>query len=423
MLDLEAIEGAARRVALAAAARALEEQLNQDHSDRTAPGSACCPSCHGSARYVGRRAKTFVSILGELGLERAYFHCDRCGLGFCPRDDALGLADSTLSPSVTRMIGVVGAMVSFAEGQQLLQELAAVDLDAKTVERVAEALGAEIARDEKAFVSPAVPSAPTLYLGLDGTGIPMRSAELADRQGKQPDGSSKTREVKLCTVWSAEHTDKNGIPQRDPGSVTYSAAIESAATKDCQQELSDFAQRVQREADRRGFDKASRQVVLGDGAPWIWNIADTQFPDAIQIVDRFHVKQHLGDVGKAIWGAENPLAQTWADARVAELDAGQLDTLIHEISARASSCEAARQCTGYIDRNRDRMDYPAFHKKGLCTSTGVVEAGCKVAVGTRLKRAGMHWTTSGANAVIALRCCRLSGRFEDHWERRTARAA
>lgn len=162
-------------MALAAAARALERQLNQDHSDRTAPGAACCPSCGGSARYVGRRAKTFVSILGELGLERAYFHCDRCGVGFYPRDGALGLVDSTLSPSVTRMIGVVGAMVSFAEGQQLLQELAAVDLDAKTVERVAEALGAEIALDEKAFVRPGAPSAPTLYLGLDGTGIPMRS--------------------------------------------------------------------------------------------------------------------------------------------------------------------------------------------------------------------------------------------------------
>ena len=61
---------------------------------------------------------------------------------------------------------------------------------------------------------------------------------------------------------------------------------------------------------------------------------------------------------------------------------------------------------------------------GLCTSTGVVEAGCKVAIGTRCKRAGMHWTVAGADAIIALRCCKLSGRFEDFWERRSsARAA
>lgn len=119
-----------------------------------------------------------------------------------------------------------------------------MDIDAKTVERVAEALGAEIASDERTSVQPGAPSAPTLYLGLDGTGIPMRPAELAGRSGKQPDGSSKTREVKLCSVWSAEQRDKNGIPERDHGSITYSAAIESAATTDCQQTLSEIAQRV-----------------------------------------------------------------------------------------------------------------------------------------------------------------------------------
>jgi hypothetical protein len=70
------------------------------------------------------------------------------------------------------------------------------------------------------------------------------------------------------------------------------------------------------------------------------------------------------------------------------------------------------------------MRYPDFHTQGLCTSTGVVEAGCKVAIGTRLKGAGMHWTLRGSNAIIALRCCKLSGRFQDFWERRsTPRAA
>ena len=87
-----------------------------------------------------------------------------------------------------------------------------------------------------------------------------------------------------------------------------------------------------------------------------------------------------------------------------------------------AATEEARKCVEYSTRNRDRMRYPAFRVQGLCTSTGVVEAGCKVAIGTRLKRAGMHWTVAGANAIIALRCCKLSGRFEDFWERRAAGA-
>lgn len=109
---------------------------------------------------------------------------------------------------------------------------------------------------------------------------------------------SKTREVKLCTVWSAEGRDAQGAPVRDEGSITYSAAIESAANRDTDTIPSRFAQRVLREALRRGFERAARQVVLGDGDPWIWKLADEYLPNAIQIVDRFHAKQHLSDVAR-----------------------------------------------------------------------------------------------------------------------------
>ena len=133
----------------------------------------------------------------------------------------------------------------------------------------------------------------TLYLGLDGTGIPMRAAELAGRPGKQPDGSAKTREVKISAVWSAEARDSEGLPMRDEGSVSYSAAIESAATPDTAENRSAFAERVLREAGRRRFCEAPRMAVVADGAPWIWNMTQDLFPGAIQIVDRFHVKRTL----------------------------------------------------------------------------------------------------------------------------------
>jgi hypothetical protein len=262
-----------------------------------------------------RRSKTFESVLGPLRLERAYYHCTACEAGLCPRDAALGLDGTSLSPAVTRMVGIVGAMVSFAEGHDLLHDLAGVDVPTTQVERTAEALEREIAADEHGLITPDPPSAPTMYLGVDGTGIPMRSAALIGRAGKQPDGSAKTREVKLVTVWTAEGRDPDGIPVRDPGSVTYSAAIESAASPDTEDGLSPFAHRVDREAQRRGFDRARRRVVLGDGAAWIWHVADDLFPGAIQIVDLFHAKQHLSDVAKAVYGAGTDLARQWARAR------------------------------------------------------------------------------------------------------------
>lgn len=417
-LDLEALESAVRQQALRIAAHAIAQRLNADHGDGQQPHSRC--GCGQLARYAGRRPKTFTSALGPLTLERAYYHCSACGQGFCPRDQHLRLENTSLSPAVTRMVAAAGALVSFEEGSQLLRELAGVPVNAKQVERAAEALGVEIAEDEKLDVTPVCqqPLPSTLYLGVDGTAIPIRAEELRGRSGKQPDGSSKTREVKLCTVWSAETRDSENRPVRDPGSVTYTAAIESAATLDTDEVPSAFTQRVWREAARRQFTSAQRTVVIGDGAPWIWNLAQELFPHAIQIVDRFHVKQTLSTLAKAIYGATSAKARQWAQRRHDELDTGKFSNLLRAVRRHTKTSDEARKCLHYLQRNRDRLRYPHFEALGLCTSSGVVEAGCKVAIGTRLKRAGMHWTVRGSNAIIALRCSRLSGRFQDFWERR-----
>jgi hypothetical protein len=417
-LDFEALEMAARRQVLRLAALALEQRLNADISDHAGPQLPC--SCGGLADYHGRHSKTFESVLGPLQLERAYYHCEQCHSGFCPRDQALRLESFSLTPGVLRMTASAAALVSFEESSGLLQELAAVEVSAKQVERAAETLGEEIAVDEHQQVEKMGEVAPTMYLGMDGTGVPMRSQEVADRAGKQADGTAKTREAKLVTIWTAESRDAEGKPVRDPGSVSYSAAIESAATLDTSPELSDFAARVQREASRRGFSEAPRQAVLGDGSTWIWNTTMELFPRATQILDRFHAKEHLSQAGKAIYG-DSPEAKQWIRARYDELDEGHLKFLVHALRSHAAQYQEARECIHYIWKNRRRMRYPEFHKQGLCTSTGVVEAGCKIVIGTRLKRAGMHWSVKGANAIIALRCSKLSGRFEDFWERRSVR--
>jgi Uncharacterised protein family (UPF0236) len=365
--------------------------------------------------------KTFETAVGAVTLRRAYYHCDRCRTGWFPRDGALGLQWGSLSPAALRMTGLLAARVSFAESEELLWELAGVRVEAKHVERAAEALGAAIAQDERQVVDePAAHEAlpPTLYLGMDGTGVPMRHEELEGRAGKQEDGKAKTREAKLCTVWSAEGRDEKGTPMRDPGSVSYSAAIESAATLDTDAVLSAFAQRVEREARRRGFLRARRSVVLGDGAPWIWKLSAELFPGAIEILDRFHAKEHLTTVAKAVWGPETDLGNHWATRRYEELDAGDVDALLAELQVHAATHDEARKCIGYVQANRSRMRYPLFRAMGLCTSTGVLEAGCGVAIGSRLKRSGMHWTARGANAIMALRTTILSGRFQDFWDRR-----
>lgn len=320
------------------------------------------------------------------------------------------------------MIGLVASTGSFEEGASLLAELAGVDVTAKSVERTSKKLGAAIAADEVIHVEEKINPSDTMYAGVDGIGIPMRPDELAGRAGKQADGTAKTREVKQCVVWTADSRDSQGIPVRDKGSVTYSAAIESCAWGAIYAEdTPPFAQRVERELTRTGFFHAPLQVFIGDGAMWIWNLADMVAPKAIQIVDLYHAKEHLSVFANEVFGPGTDLAKKWAADQHRNLESGNLDAVINAIGDYISRTgevgkKAARELD-YFTNNQNRMRYNYFRSLGLCVGSGVVEAGCRSVIGQRLKRSGMFWSTNGANAIIALRCSLLSGRFDDFWAR------
>jgi len=410
-----------RKIALRTAARLLERMINADKSDYAGPEVPCI-FCGAQARYVDRRNKTFTTVLGDITAEdRAYYYCHSCRRGWCPKDHALGLGDGSLSPGVTRMVGLVASAESFMAGSKLLSELAGIDVTGKCVERTAKRIGTAVAADETAVVEGKPNASNTMYVGVDGTGIPMRSSELAGSTGKQPDGTAKTKEVKLCVVWTADSRDDKGNPVKDRGSESYSAAIESCAWGDTCKDTPPFASRVERELARRGFFQADRQVFIGDGAPWIWNLASLIVPDAIQIVDLYHAKEHLSLLAGELFTSHTDLARKWAEDRCKELEAGDLDAVLKAINCHMSrpgelGKKVAREY-GYFDTNRNRMKYEHFRSLGLCVGSGVVEGGCKSVIVQRFKRSGMHWTTSGANAIIALRCALLSGRFDDFWAR------
>ena len=335
---------------------------------------------------------------------------DACRAGVCPRE-ALGLHETSLSPATTRMVGQAAASTSPRRAHCWVSWRRCV---AKQVGVPPKRSVRQIAADERDVVEPVHAAAPTVYLGLDGTGT-----------GASPRSKAPWKAARRLgqDARSLGDGDEQGTPVRDPGSVCYCAAVESAASRDTDSLPSAFAQRAHREARRRGFDAAVRPVVLGDGANWIWNLAGEQFPGAIEIVDLYHVKGNLCDVAKAIYGAGTELAVKWAKDRHDELDAGRLSAIVAALRTHTKNTEEARTCIDYLIRNRHRMRYPQFRAKGLCVSSGVVEAGCKHTIGARLKCAGMRWTVAGANAIIALRCCKLSGRFEDFWARRAANAA
>ena len=394
----------------------LEQLLEQDRGHR---GQRIdCGAGH-QAEFVAYRTKTVDTVLGPISLNRAYYHCAACGHGVVPRDDQLGVEGASLSPGLRAMVARVGATAPFATASDLLDELAGVELTTKRVERSAEADGLALAvlADSTAVavgagkVVPLGPAKPVekLYIALDGTGVPMVPAETAGRRGKAADGRARTREVKLAVCFSQTSVDEKGRPVRDPASSSYLATFEATQH---------FGWLIYAEARRRGSDRAGQLVVLGDGAPWIWKLADLHFPSATQVVDFYHAREHLYALGALLASTLGSDAPGWLDERLVELANGDIEALqaaARKLSLHEAQTQDLDKALGYFQINAERMRYAHFRKLGHFIGSGVVEAGCKAVIGQRLKLSGMQWTTRGASGIMTLRCQEASGRWEEIW--------
>jgi hypothetical protein len=380
-----------------------------------------CGAGH-QAVFTGYRAKTVDTVLGPVTLRRAWYHCAACGHGLAPRDAELGCAQASMSPGLAKMTARTAAAVPFAKAARLLAELAGIGLTVKRVERSAAAAGAAaaaaIAAQTEAIcarqlipVPPGPPLPDMLYIAVDGTGVPMVPAATRGRAGKTPDGKARTREVKLACLFTQTTVDADGFPVRDPLSSSYLATFDPAER---------FGQLVDAEARRRGSQHIRQLVVLGDGAAWIWNLADELFPAATQIVDLYHAREHVHELATLATRLLRASQPDWAARRLAELDAGDIPALLtagRNLRFTGSLARERDKALGYFESNAHRMRYQHFRALGMFIGSGTVEAGCKHIIGQRLKHSGMRWNIPGATSIATLRCQEASNRWEQIWQR------
>jgi hypothetical protein len=383
-----------------------------------------CPCGH-QAHYRELRPRHILTVLGKVEFLRPWYLCQSCHQGQFPVDFQLDIEKSDSSPGVRRMQALLGQDASFDHGREQMKLLAGLEVTAKSVERTAEAIGADIGQRDQAEIGKILQMnlpimvgepIPVMYVEMDGTGIPVVRKETEGRKGKTDGESSRTREAKLGCVFTQTTWDKDGFPIREPDSTTYVAAIETAE---------EFGRRIYLEAVNRGWNRAQQKVVLGDGAEWIRNVAAMHFSDAIHIVDLYHARQHLWEVARVLYPNDADQQKSWMIVHQKHLlDEGKIEELVAALRALDHSnpkvlekiCEEA----DYFEKNAERMRYPKFRQMHLFVGSGVIEAGCKTVIGSRFKQSGMLWTVRGANAVLALRCCHLNGRFEDYWADRRA---
>lgn len=376
------------------------------------------PGALGAHRPEGKlhefRERRVQSLLGSFTLKRGYYHTPEGS--FFPMDEVLGLRDSYtpgLAKAVARAAATDG---SFDEAAQTLRIYAGVHVPSSQARRITRQVAGELAAWSDQRCDPRSKEVPTFYVACDGTGVPMRKEETKGRKGRSPDGTSATREVKLGCIFTSHGLDKHQRPVRDQDCTTFVTSFEDADI---------FGLQLRKEARIRGVAKAQRQVFIGDGAHWIWNVARINFPGAVQILDFYHACEHLKNLADALWPRQAAKIEEALDRWKTCLEEERLETILTEAQAEKPRSGPRKETVvremNYFRKNSARMKYATLKKEGLFIGSGVVEAGCKNVVGRRTKQSGMFWRVQGAQHILDVRCSVLGGTYDAFWQHKTGK--
>jgi hypothetical protein len=191
-----------------------------------------------------------------------------------------------------------------------------------------------------------------------------------------------------------------------------------------------FGWMVSAEAMKRKMYAAKKRALVGDGGNWIEPLGQLHFPDWIQILDFLHLLVHLFAAARlayarnasAAWKLyEQMLRDAWG-GRVAEvIDTlkSQRDRMRADASIAKDACEVVELALGYVERNRERMDYPRYRRLGLPVGSALVESLIKQ-INHRVKGTEQFWNNGGLEAILQVRAAYLSqdGRADTFHEQR-----
>lgn len=349
-----------------------------------------CPRCGGKARVEGKKcARTIQTLSGKQTYKRNYYRCFDCRHGFAPVDDELGIpADGMVTLEVEKRILDFGVNDVFAEGAKRFSMHygwpISDNLVRRVVDRVADCLeSVSEPALQRALLPPSSTQARLVTIGIDGS-------MLSTTDGWQ--------ETKLGVVVRDEHYAVGTTSKR--GEVTEARYV-AASTVD------EMKERLWPAAVAAGVESTERVVVVSDGAPWIQNVAEELFPNAIQVLDWPHLKGHFTDCGKAVLGENSPWIEQWVRTTTMLAWCGKTEQLIEDLEdlllLEGIDDRPVRDLLRYLDNNRHRIDYARFRDLGLPTGSGIAESAQKHVLQVRMKRAGQHWSPRRARRMARLR--------------------
>lgn len=372
-----------------------------------------CPHCQQDARFVDYRGKRFVSLLGDLRLQRGYYHCRHCHSGHFPWDQLLRLSPQGLTPAAQEVTALAGIQESFATAaERTLRKLAGIRLSESTVQRTTESSGDRLGallQAGKVFGEPPVwqwnrdaAGRTCAYVSIDATGILMQGPD-----GAKADG----RMVNVGMVFNPQPPadDDADVVSKPCDGVRYLAGLYT---------LEDLGTLLRRQAAQVGMDAAEQWIALSDAGNGLERFFDVNFPQAVKIVDFRHASEHLTALAKGLraGAAGEKLLSAWCHT-LKHAGGARLLTLLKRLKRRkmtaALQAEHAEVLT-YFSNHVHRMDYPTYVRNGWQIGSGAIESACKTVVNQRLCLGGMRWGEEGSDSVAHLRALYRSD--ADQWD-------
>jgi hypothetical protein len=356
-----------------------------------------CP-CGGTRRRRGRRPRTVRDLMNRsLIVERAYYFCATCGQGWLPLDEALGLPRAAVTPGLLTVAVTCGSVAPPEEAAELLSTMAGIALSPKSIERYTKAAGratdhavaarahaAQADTEPDRATPPATPARP-YNLQFDGSMLRMR------------DGTF--REVKVACVFDARDLAQVQTGRRELLRKHYEAYLGGPEP---------VGQRAYAAARAAGvMADGANAISQGDGAPWVWNLVQEHWPAAMEVLDYYHLSEHLHACAQAVWGVGSARARAWGREVGGQVLRGDAAVVRQALSRLRPATEAGHQAVAalqrYVRTHAHRMRYGELRQQGYAVASAAVESAHHSVVQRRLKRPGQRWSEWGASQILAAR--------------------
>ena len=385
-------------------------------------------------RFKTVSPKTFLSPFGKITVHRRLYQADAGGASYVPLDNLWDMDGHFATVQVREAICLSMAHMTAEETEQLFKKCTLFQPSATAIKHIIEKVGGEISHHKEQIVQElstkqSVPQRTrVLVASMDGANVLLR--EPGSRQRRPIERPSKNdkadRHASYKNAMVGSFSFYGNSHQSPDGPERLSSFYMARMPEDRAVSFKGDFERQLEFIEGNISDKVPK-ILLFDGARGLWKYAENtgRFNDYEKLIDFYHTSEHLSKAGEALFGKGNDKAQGWYDkywAKLLEDDDGAESVLRSmDYYSRSNRLTKSRrkileaECR-FFHRNKHRMRYASFLRRGFPIGSGLVEAACKSIVKTRLCRSGMRWSRSGGQRILDLRCYVKSGLWNEFWE-------